>query len=101
MTLVDDISGTTKRLFAVAQERTQTSLDTCLDSLGAEVPPRVRFVCSDMWQPYLTVIAQRLSQAVNVLNRFHIMQKFGKAIDEILAAESKQLVRDGYEPVLK
>lgn len=101
LTLVYDISGTTKRLLAVAQERTQISLNTCLDSLGAEVLGRVRFVCSDMWQPYLTVIAVRLSQAVNVLDRFHIMQKFGKAIDEIRAAESKQLVRDGYEPVLK
>src|SRR5437870_7270061 len=29
------------------------------------------------------------------------MPQFGKALDEIPAEESKRLVRDGYEPVLK
>jgi transposase len=58
-------------------------------------------VCSDMWKPYLNVIAERLGQAVHVLDRFHVMQQFGKALDEIRAEESKRLVRDGYEPVLK
>ena len=61
----------------------------------------IRYLCSDMWKPYLNVIAQRLGQAVHVLDRFHVMQKFGKALDEIRAEESKRLQRDGYEPVLK
>jgi len=38
---------------------------------------------------------------VHVLDRFHVMQKFGKALDEIRAEEAKRLQRDGYEPVLK
>jgi transposase len=54
-----------------------------------------------MWQPYLKVIGERLGQAVHVLDRFHVMQQFGKALDEIRAAEAKRLERDGYEPVLK
>ncbi len=54
-----------------------------------------------MWKPYLNVIAERLGEAVHVLDRFHVMQKFGKAIDEIRAEEAKRLQRDGYEPVLK
>jgi transposase len=54
-----------------------------------------------MWKPYLNVIAERLGVAVHVLDRFHVMQKFGKAIDEIRAEEAKRLQRDGYEPVLK
>jgi transposase len=29
------------------------------------------------------------------------MQQFGKALDEVRAAEAKRLVNDGYEPVLK
>ena len=36
-----------------------------------------------------------------MLDRFHVMQQFGKALDEIRAEEAKRLVRDGYEPVLK
>ncbi len=36
-----------------------------------------------------------------MLDRFHIMKQFGKALDEIRAGETKRLKRDGYEPVLK
>ena len=101
LTLVYDISGKTKRLLAVAEERTEASLRSCLDGLGETVCKQVEYVCSDMWKAYLNVIAERLSQAVHVLDRFHVMQMFGKALDEIRAEESKRLVRDGYEPVLK
>ena len=36
-------------------------------------------MCSDMWKPYLNVITERLGEAVHVLDRFHVMQQFGKA----------------------
>jgi len=42
-----------------------------------------------------------LGQAVLVLDRFHVIQKFGKALDGIRAEEAKRLKRDGYEPILK
>ncbi len=101
LTLLYDISGATKRLLAVAEERTEASLRSCLEGLGDPVCLGVKHVCSDMWKPYLNVIAEKLGQAVHVLDRFHVMQQFGKALDEIRAEESKRLVRDGYEPVLK
>ena len=47
------------------------------------------------------MIAERLGEAVHVRDRFHVMQKFGKAIDEIRAEEARKLQRDGYEPVLE
>jgi transposase len=101
MTLVYDISGATKRLLAVAEHRTEASLRACLGGLGKPACQGVRFVCSDMWQPYLKVIREKLGHAVHVLDRFHVMQQFGKALDEIRAEEAKELVKDGYEPVLK
>jgi transposase len=101
LTLVYDIGVGSRRLLAVAEERTESSLRSCLDALGEPACKRVRYVCSDMWKPYLNVIAERLGGAVHVLDRFHIMQKFSKAIDEIRAEEAKRLKRDGYEPVLK
>ncbi|GAC1451856.1 MAG: ISL3 family transposase [Isosphaeraceae bacterium] len=101
LTLVYDVSGATKRLLAVAEQRTEASLRSCLESLGESVCRKVQYVCSDMWRPYLNVIAQMLGQAVHVLDRFHVMPQFGKALDEVRAEESKQLRRDGYEPVLK
>ena len=33
------------------------------------------FVSSDMWKPYLKVIAKKAPQAIHVLDRFHIMAK--------------------------
>jgi transposase len=101
LTLLYDIGGPTKRLLAVAEERKEASLRTCLESLGDPVCLGVKCVCSDMWKPYLNVIAEKLGQAVHVLDRFHVMQQFGKALDEVRAEESKRLVRDGDEPVLK
>lgn len=101
LTLIYDISGTMKRLLSVTEERTEASLRSGLSGLGTAVCSGVQFVCSDMWKPYLKVIGEQLGTAVHVLDRFHIMQKFGKALDEIRAEESKQLQRDGYEPVLK
>ncbi len=101
LTLVYDIGGESKRLLAVAEGRTEASLRRCLESLGKPACPGVKYVCSDMWRPYLNVIAEKLGQAIHVLDRFHVMQQFGKALDEVRAEESKRLVRDGYEPVSK
>ena len=101
LTLVYDIGGESKRLLAVEEERTEVSLRSCLESLGESVCGKIQYVCSDMWKPYLNVIAERLSEAVHVLDRFHVMQQFGKALDEVRAEEAKRLVNDGYEPVLK
>jgi len=101
LTLVYDIGGERRRLLAVAEERTEASLRSCLEGLGEPTCKQVQFVCSDMWKPYLKVIGEKLGDAIHVLDRFHIMQKFSKAIDEIRAEESKRLERDGYEPVLK
>jgi transposase len=101
LSVVYQIAGGVKRLLAVSEDRTEESLRQALGSLGPTACGGVRFVCSDMWKPYLNVIREQLGQAVQVLDRFHVMQHFGKALDEIRAEESKRLARDGYEPVLK
>jgi len=57
--------------------------------LGKERCGKRKFVCSDMWKPYLRVIAKKAGQAIHVLDRFHIMQKMNKAIDEVRAGEAR------------
>jgi len=101
LTMVYQLDEGRKRLLWVGQEREQQTLERFFNCLGAQACRRVRFVCSDMWQPYLEVIAQRARQAVHVLDRFHIMRLMNKAIDEVRRTEAKQLERDGYEPILK
>ena len=101
LTLVYQIEEGMKRLLWVAQERTEQSLRGFFQFLSAEARQSIRFVCSDMWRPYLNVIAEQLKHAVHVLDRFHIMKKMNEAIDEVRRAEAARLERDGYEPVLK
>ena len=62
---------------------------------------RIVFVCSDMWEPYLKVIREKCSEAVHILDRFHIVAKMNKALDEVRAGESRRMAREGYLPVLK
>ena len=54
-----------------------------------------------MWKAYLRVVAERAQAAMHVLDRFHIMQKLSKAIDELRTAEAKELKAQGKELVLK
>ena len=101
LTLVYQIEDGLKRLLWVAEERTEDSLRGFFTMLGDEVCTGIRFVCSDMWKPYLNVIAEQIKQAVHVLDRFHIMKNLGDAIDKVRRGEAKRLERDGYEPLLK
>ena len=101
LTLVYQIEDGMKRLLWVAQERTEESLRRFFPTLSEESRLSIRFVGSDMWQPYLKVIAEQLPQTVHVLDRFHIMKKMNEAIDKVRRSEAARLKRDGYEEVLK
>jgi transposase len=101
LTLVYQIDEDCRRLLWVGRDRTTKTLLRFFHMFGKERSSLLRFVCSDMWKPYLKVIAKKAGQAVHVLDRFHVMSKMNKAIDEVRAAEAKRLERDGYEPVLK
>ena len=46
------------------------------------------------------VIREKCSQALNILDRFHIVAKVNKALDDVRAAEARRMKGDGYEPVL-
>jgi transposase len=101
LTVVYQIQAKCKRLIWVGKDRTEESFLGFFAMLGETLSARLRYVCSDMWQPYVKLIAEKAKNAINILDRFHIMSRMNKAIDEIRASEAKQLVRDGYEPVLK
>jgi len=101
LTLVYQIEAHCTRLLWVGQERTTESFERFFTLIGKELAEQVEFVCSDMWKPYLELVANHCTQALNILDRFHVVAKMNKAIDEVRAGEARQLVRDGYEPVLK
>ncbi|WP_419593163.1 ISL3 family transposase, partial [Thiolapillus sp.] len=100
LTLVYQIDAHCKRLLWIGKERKTKTLLRFFRWFGAERSQQLRYICSDMWKPYLKVIAKKAGQAVHVLDRFHIMAHFSKALDEVRAGEVKELKAKGYEPVL-
>lgn len=100
VTLVYQIDQGMRRLLWVGKERTTESLQGFFDTLGEERSRLIEFVCSDMWVPYLNVIKERASQALHVLDRFHIVSMLTKAIDEIRADEHRRMKSEGFDPVL-
>jgi len=101
LTLVYQIDGQCKRLLWIGEHRKVKTLLRFFRWLGKERTIALRFLCSDMWQPYLKVVAKKAARAIHILDRFHIMAHLSKAIDEVRAQEARNLKDNGYEPVLK
>jgi transposase len=100
-TLVYQIDEGKKRLLWIGPDRTAKTLLRFFRFLGKERCAQLQFVCSDMWQAYIKVIAKKVPHAIHILDRFHVMQKMSRAIDKVRTEEAKRLKADGYEPVLK
>jgi transposase len=101
LTLVYQIETGCQRLLWVGQERTSESFQKFFDLIGQELSQRIEFVCSDMWKAYLALIKTHCSNALNILDRFHIVAKMNLALDDVRAAEARRMTQAGYEPVLK
>src|ERR1700719_1149103 len=91
LTVIYQIDSHCRRLLWVGKRRTQATLRRGLAALGADVLSGLRFVCSDMWRPYLNVIATQANQALHVLDRFHITSHLNQALDQVRRAESGRL----------
>jgi len=101
LTLVYQIDLDVTRLLWVGRERTIESFRGFFTVIGDELASKIVFVCSDMWEPYLKVIREKCSEALHILDRFHIVAKMNKALDEIRAGESRRIASEGGVPVLK
>jgi transposase len=101
LTLVYQIDPAMTRLLWIGRERTIESFQGFFTVIGDELASKIVFVCSDMWQPYLKVIREKCSQALHILDRFHIVAKMNLALDDVRAEESNRMRREGCVPVLK
>jgi transposase len=100
LTVVYQIDTECKRLLWVGKDRTIKTLLRFFRTFGKDRSAQLLFICSDMWKPYLKVIAKKASQAIHVLNRFHIAMHMNKAIDEVRAKETRELRAKGLAPIL-
>ena len=88
-TVVYQLDESNKRLLWVGPDRTAKTLLRFFRMLGRRRSAALQFVVSDMWQPYLKVVAKKAGQAMHVLDRFHIMQRMNKAIDQVRTAQGQ------------
>ena len=100
LTVVYQLDAPARRLLWVGEQRSAETLRQFFRGFGPERTRQLRFICSDLWQPYLDVIAQYASQALHVLDRFHVALNLNKAVDQVRAEESQELRRQGLEPIL-
>jgi transposase len=101
VTVVYQINEGMKRLLWVGKKRQVKTLLGFFRWFGKERAARLRFICSDMWKPYLKVVKKKAGGAIHILDRFHIMMHLGKAIDKVRAGEARDLQAKGLEAVLK
>ncbi len=100
LTLVYQIDDSCRRLLWIGNKRRVKTLLGFFRWFGKARTAELRYICSDMWKPYLKVIAKKAGHAIHILDRFHIMAQMSKALDKVRAQETKALKDQGYEPVL-
>ena len=100
LTLVYQIDAGCRRLLWIGKKRKVKTLLGFFRWFGKERTAELSYICSDMWKPYLRVIAKKAGHAIHILDRFHIMANMSKAIDKVRAQEAKELKDKGYDPVL-
>ncbi len=101
LTLVYQIDKHCRRLLWIGKERKKKTLYAFCNFMGEQRCQAIEFVCSDMWKAYITVIAERFSNAVHVLDRFHIVSHLNKAVDNVRRSEVKKLKDAGKPAYLK
>ncbi len=91
LTLVYQIDADCRRLLYVARDRTEESLRGFFSTIPETAVKGLKFVCTDMWRQYMTVIAEKAEDAVHILDRYHVMKKFGDKLKQRYAP--KRLAR--------
>jgi transposase len=101
LTVVYQLDAGARRLLWVGRDRTKATISAFFDWLGPQVCAGLRAVCSDLWKPFLSVVAKRASSAVHVLDPFHIAMMLSEATDKVRRQEVHHLRAKGLQPILK
>lgn len=103
MTIVYQIDKGCRRLLWVGKNRTMKTLRRFFAEmwhLDRKFKKDIAVICSDMWKAYLRVIKEKIPNAINVLDKFHIMKKINEAVDDVRKEEVRRLRKEGKDPIL-
>ena len=93
-------------MLGIEDGRTEESLETFFTQFdeGTEGEEqrskKVKWVCSDMWKAYLNVISKICTNALNILDRFHIKGHLTDAVNVTRKSDVSKLKKEGREAVL-
>lgn len=106
LTLVYQLDEGKKRLLYIVRDRTEKSLMRFFSFFdrGTKGENRrsmkIKWVCSDMWKPYLKVSQMFCKNSKNILDRFHIEKHLNESVDKTRRQEVVRLEKEKLEPVL-
>jgi transposase len=101
LTMVYQIDAGCRRLIWIGRDRTKSSFAGFFAWFGTERSARLQHICTDMWKPYLDLIARHAPNALNILDRFHLVAKLGLAVDDVRRKETSRLRAKGREVLVK
>ena len=79
------------KLLAVLPDREKATVKAFLSSIPARLRRTIHTVCTDMWQAYTNAVKEVLGQAVLVVDRYHVAQKYRNCADKLRKKELKRL----------
>ena len=80
-TVVTDLK--THRVIWVSESRSQKGLDQFFALIGKERSEKIRLVAMDQHEDYAASVRQHCPKATIVWDRFHLMQNFEEAVNEV------------------
>jgi transposase len=91
LTLVYQTDAHNRRLLWIGESREAETLQSFFDWFGAERISKLTAICCDMWKPFIKVIKAMASNALLILDRFHIMKMLNEAVDNTRKMEAARL----------
>jgi transposase len=85
MTVVADFF--TGRVVWMGHDRNKKTLDAFLKNLTKEQKRSIEAVAMDMWEPFINRVRHYLPRAQIVFDFFHVVQSFGRVIDQVRRSE--------------
>lgn len=94
ITLVYQLDKNQRRLLWIGKDRKKSTLHQFFDDMEQACPgfaSRLKVACTDMWKAYMSVLAERAPQALNLLDRFHIVKMANDAVNKVRREDYAEL----------
>ncbi len=78
-------------MLAVLPDREKKTVKAFLAAIPTRLKRSIHTVCTDMWKAYINAVKEVLAQAVIVVDRYHVAQKYRACADTLRKQELKRL----------